>query len=213
MSFTFTSLKTSIGDFLNRDDLTAVIPTFIALAEADFNRRIRHFEMEKRASAEIDTQYSAKPSDWLETIRFQVMGDGTYPIELASNAQLMEMRRNVNDVAGRPAYYAFVDGQFEVFPTPDVAYTSELIYYAKIDALSDSTATNWLLDGNPDLYLYGALTHSAPYLGEDQRIQVWSALAERALNEITNSSHAAKYNGTGLRLRHRGMAPANRRSA
>ena len=30
----FTELKSSIADFLNRDDLTSVIPTFIALAEA-----------------------------------------------------------------------------------------------------------------------------------------------------------------------------------
>ena len=36
----FTDLKSSIADFLNRDDLTAVIPTFIKLAEADMNRKL-----------------------------------------------------------------------------------------------------------------------------------------------------------------------------
>ena len=35
---TFDELKTSIGDWLNRDDLTAVITDFITLAEAQFNR-------------------------------------------------------------------------------------------------------------------------------------------------------------------------------
>ena len=35
MSLTnFTELKTEIANFLNRDDLTNVIPTFIRLAEA-----------------------------------------------------------------------------------------------------------------------------------------------------------------------------------
>ena len=29
----YTELKSNIADFLNREDLTAVIPTFIALAE------------------------------------------------------------------------------------------------------------------------------------------------------------------------------------
>ena len=211
MAFTYTSLKSSIADFLNRDDLTSVIPTWIELAEADFNRRIRHYEMEGRASAEIDTQYSARPSDWLETIRFQIIDGGTFPIELASNAQIMEMRRNVSNVAGRPAYYAFVDGQFEVFPTPNQAYTSELIYYGKIPSLSGSLATNWLLGAHPDAYLYASLTHSAPYLQEDARLQTWSALAERAVNEIVETSKAAKYNGTGLRLRHRGLATASTR--
>jgi len=213
MSFTFSSLKTSIADFLNRDDLTAVIPTFITLAEADFNRRIRHYEMEKRAVAPITTKYSEAPENYLESVRLQIIDGGTFPVELASNAQLMEMRRNVSDTAGRPAYYSFIDGNFEMFPTPDQTYQTEMIFYEKIPALSDTATSNWILASHPDLYLYSSLTHSAPYLGDDARIQVWSALAERALNEITNASHAAKYNGTGLRLRHRGMAPANRRSA
>ena len=41
----FTELKSSIADFLNRDDLTAVIPTFIKLAEADMNRKLRHLSL------------------------------------------------------------------------------------------------------------------------------------------------------------------------
>ncbi len=38
----YTGLKTSIADFLNRDDLTSVIPDFVALAEAQINRDVRH---------------------------------------------------------------------------------------------------------------------------------------------------------------------------
>jgi len=211
MAFTFSTLKTAIADFLNRDDLTAIIPTWIELSEADYNRRIRHYKMEKRATAEIDTQYSATPADWMETVRFQIVDGATFPLELASNSAMMDMRRNVANATGRPSHYVFVDGQFEVFPTPSQAFTTELIYYSKLEALSASNASNWLLASHPDLYLYGALTHSAPFLGEDARLQVWSALAERALNEITNEDKAAKYNGTGLRLRHRGLAPAVRR--
>ena len=62
---TYTELKTAVADFLNRDDLTSVAPTFISLAETDMQRRIRHWRMEKRSTAEIDTQYSAIPADFL----------------------------------------------------------------------------------------------------------------------------------------------------
>ena len=48
----YTGLKTSIADFLNRDDLTAVIPDFIALAESQINRDIRHWKMEARTSGQ-----------------------------------------------------------------------------------------------------------------------------------------------------------------
>ena len=39
---TYTELKASIADFLNRDDLTTVIPDFITLAESQINRDVRH---------------------------------------------------------------------------------------------------------------------------------------------------------------------------
>ena len=47
---TYTGLKASIADFLNRDDLTSVIPDFVALAEAQINRDIRHWKMEAISS-------------------------------------------------------------------------------------------------------------------------------------------------------------------
>ena len=45
---TYDELKTSVADFLNRDDLTSVIPDFITMAEADLNRNVRHWRMEGR---------------------------------------------------------------------------------------------------------------------------------------------------------------------
>ena len=38
---TYDELKASIADFLNRDDLTSVIPDFIKLAETGMNREVR----------------------------------------------------------------------------------------------------------------------------------------------------------------------------
>jgi len=59
---TYDELKASVADFLNRDDLTNVIPDFIKLSETVMNREIRHYEMEKRATAQLDTQYTAIPT-------------------------------------------------------------------------------------------------------------------------------------------------------
>ena len=61
----YTELKASIADFLNRDDLTAVIPDFITLAESGMNREVRHWRMETRKTAVLDTQYTALPTDFL----------------------------------------------------------------------------------------------------------------------------------------------------
>jgi hypothetical protein len=64
---TYTELKASVADWLNRTDLTSVVPDFIALAEAQIERTLRTRQMIVRATASIDTEYSAVPADFLET--------------------------------------------------------------------------------------------------------------------------------------------------
>jgi hypothetical protein len=199
---TYSELKTAIADFLNRDDLTSAIPNFIALAEADFNRKIRHWRMEGRSTATIQSQYSAIPQDWLETIRFNIAtANGTQRLKLASHADMAERRLLDNDTTGTPEKYAMVGDEFELYPTPDGSYTADLLYYKKTDALSDSNTTNWVLTNHPDAYLYTALVHSAPYLNEDQRATTWAALSQSAVDSINQESKSAKYSGTGLRMK------------
>lgn len=198
---TYATLKTAIADFLNRDDLTSVIPTFIALAEADMQRKLRHWRMETRATAQLDTQFSAIPSDWVETIRFYLTTGETSRLELISQAEMIDRKQADGNVTGRPYYYAMTGSQFELYPVPDGTYASELLYFAKIPALSDSATTNWLLTNAPDAYLYGALIHSAPYLKDDARVQVWAALYQSAIDNLNTSSNDARHSGTGLRMK------------
>lgn len=197
---TYAELKSAIADFLNRDDLTSVIPTFISTAEAQMQREVRHYKMMQRSTADIDSRYSALPGNWLETIRFHVTGDRSYRIENTSMDDILQLRM-ANPTAGRPTHYAHIGETLEVYPTPDQAYTSELLYYEKIPALSDSNTTNWLLQDAPDAYLYGALLHSAPYLQEDSRMQVWGTIYVEAIKSVNGQSEKARYGSAGLRAR------------
>jgi len=198
---TYAELKTNIADFLNRDDLASVSSTFVSLAEADLNRQIRHWRQEKRSTASIDTQYSAIPADMLEIIRFYITSGDTRPLELISQSQMLDRKfRNLN-TSGQPAYYAVTAGELEVYPVPDGIYTSELYYFGKTDALSDSNTSNWILEHYPDAYLYGSLIHSAPYLKDDARIQVWAALYQSAIDSINQASEKAKFGGSGRRMK------------
>lgn len=197
---TYSELKTSVADFLNRDDLTAVIPDFISLAEAQMERELRHYKMEKRSTAEIDSRYSEFPADFLEPIRFHLEEQSTR-LELISLAEMLDLREDFNDAQGRPTSYALTGNSIEVYPTPDGTYNGELLYYASIAKLSDANTSNWILSSHPDAYLYGALLQSAPYLKDDARIQVWSMLYAGAISSINTQSKRAKSGGSGLRLK------------
>jgi hypothetical protein len=203
---TYAQLQTAITDFLNRDDLASVVPTFISLAEADMSRRVRHWRMEKRATASFDAQFSEVPPDWVETIKLSVSTDnGPQEVALVSHSDMANMRHRLNDQSGSPQFYSMSAGQFELLPTPSAATTATLLYVAELDALSGSNPSNWILDRFPDAYLYGALQHSAPYLSDDQRIAIWGALYQSTIDAINADSQSSKYSGTGLRMRVKGL--------
>ena len=198
---TFAELKSSIADFLNRDDLASVIPDFITLAEADMNRTVRHWRQEARTSQTIDAQYEDLPADFLEVVRYYVTSGDTNSLELISQGEMLERRERSLNTTGKPQYYAITAGQAEFYPTPDGSYTAELYYMQRIAALSDSNTSNWVLQYYPDAYLYGALVHSAPYLADDNRTVVWSSLYQNAINAINMESEKAKFGGSGRRMK------------
>ena len=68
----YSTLQSTIADYLNRQDLTAQIPTFIQLAEADMNTRLRCREMIVRATTTNDDEFVRLPLDFLESINLQL---------------------------------------------------------------------------------------------------------------------------------------------
>jgi hypothetical protein len=200
---TYAGLQTAIADFLNRDNLASAIPTFIALAEAQFNRKIRSWRQEERASATLDTQYSALPANFLQPIRLQLLDTENGEIAPVSTARMIQLRGDTNDETGRPRYYAITAQGLELFPTPNENYSASLVYYGTIPALSNSNTSNWLLANYPDVYLYGSLVHTAPYLSDDARIAIWAGLLAQTMAEIEQESEFAKYGGSGLVIRNR----------
>ena len=207
MSLTnFTGLKASIADFLNRDDLTSVIPDFVALAEAQINRDIRHWKMEARSSGQQTNldEYMQIPADWVETIRLHLTGSGTTVVNLVSRDAMADKRSANENTTGTPRMYTHADGQFQLYPTPSNDTDFELLYYQKIPSLITNT-DNWLLLEAPDVYLYGALLHSAPYLAEDARLAVWAQLYSAAIQRLNQTSEDAMFSGSGLTLKVRGL--------
>jgi hypothetical protein len=180
-----------VANWLDRTDLTSRVPEFIALAEAQMNRRLRVRQMVTRAEAALATEFVETPADMLEPIQLSLElseGDVRLIQYLAPERLLAEKAGGVT--SGEPEFYSIVGGSLQLLPMPAAAYTGELAYYAKIPALA-SSATNWLLSAYPDAYLYGALVQTAPYLVEDERVATWGAMFQAALNDIQTSNRVA----------------------
>ena len=191
-------LKTGIANFLNRDDLTSIIPTFIALIEAQIARDLRHWRQEVRVSTTVDERFENLPTDWLEGVHLSLADGST--VEYGSVAEISRQKLLSNNTAGQPRLYTLNSGQIEFFPAPDESYTLTMIYYARIPTMSGDTDANWLMTSYPDIYLYGSLLQSAPYLGEDERM-VWAQLYSAAVKNLGDDSKRARSSGGPLIMR------------
>lgn len=197
----YSALKSSLADWLNRDDLTSVIPDFISLAEAQLERRLPVQKMVKRATATIDTPFSALPSDFLSAKSLILTSTvPVRPLEMLSQDE-MDAKKVVYLNTGKPQYFALVGGQIEVLPQPDTGYTAELTYVATLAKLSDSNASNWVLERHPDVYLYGSLLQAAPYLRDDERVALWSPLYAQAIDDMILQNERAAFSQGRLSMK------------
>jgi len=198
---TYAELQTAIADFLNRDDLTSVIPTFIDLAESRIARDLRHRNQEKRAEAPLNERYEILPPDFLEMRRL-TLSDGTQ-VEPISSAEMADRRLAGDDIAGKPCFYYMTANEIEFYPTPDDTYTMTMLYYAKIDDLSDDINATWLLINHPDVYLYGSLINAAIYLFDEPKIQLWTQMYQQAVESLNIESKRSQFSGGALVMRKR----------
>tara|TARA_R110000744_G_scaffold289502_2_gene400389 strand:- start:559 stop:1167 length:609 start_codon:yes stop_codon:yes gene_type:complete len=191
---TYAGLQAAIGDFLNRQDLTAAIPTFIELAETRISRDLAHWKQEKRVETTFNERYEVIPNDFIEALSLQ-HADGGRIMTMAAT-EMHDRRGTADNQAGKPKSVRLTAGQFELYPTPDEAYPVSLLYRAKIPALTDTNTSNWLLLDAPDVLLYGALGHSAPYLKDDARLSIWAALYQSAVDALNAENKSARSIGT-----------------
>lgn len=189
---TYTELKAAVARWLRRDDLTADIPDFILMAEAQINRRLRVDPMVQVATAQIAAEYGTVPGDMISPIAYELTNAGGQPIyelQPVSQNRMVEIA-GCNLTAQQPRQYAIVGEQFRYTPVPDQAYTALFTYWKRLDALSDTNASNWLLARYPDAYLYGTLLQTAPFLKDDDRLGTWGALFKAVLDDIEDADRS-----------------------
>jgi hypothetical protein len=196
----YATLQSEIASWLNRDDLTAIIPTFIQFVESDVNSRLRHQKMVVRAQATSDQEFVQLPADWLEAINIHII-DGAQPLRFVT---LDEADRiNKQQIVTEPSFYSIMDDALEIIPAPADDIDIEMIYYGKVTALSDQNTSNWLLVKAPDLYLYGSLVHASPYLLDDQRVGLFANMYNSRLEALALESDKAVHSGGPLVARTR----------
>jgi hypothetical protein len=197
----YSALKTTIASYLGRSDLTAMIPTFILLAEARLQRELRTRQMLKSATATMTggDPTVGLPTDFLEMRDLYIQGNPRMPVTYLSPSAFTRDARA--DESGLPVYYTVLASEFLFAPKPDGNKTLEMLYYYKPEALSDSNPSNVFLANYPDLLLYGSLAQAEPYLMNDARLATWASLYANTLDLIETADENSEYSGIPLQMK------------
>ena len=195
----YSNLQTSIANFLARDDLTTEIVDFIALTEADFNRRLRIRAMENSSSFTIDSETETLPTGFLQVRSFILTSTSPDRALVLMSPFHQANTQGFNNV-GNPQAYSVEGTNFRFSPVPSSAVTARLSFYKAFDSISSTTTTNHILTTHPDVYLYGALYFASTFIrGMDpQTVAQFKGQYEAALQQVEMADEKDKYNGTPL---------------
>ena len=200
----YSELQTAVANWLDRDDLTARIPEFIALAEARFNRvlRLRSMEAKYTANTVASQRNLALPTGYIQMRNFQV---NTNPLTTLSyvTPEIYD-RLWGGSTSGTPKFYTILANEVSLGPIPASVQEVEMLFYKKFDNLSGSVATNWLITNAPDIYLYGSMLEAEPFIMNDERVPLWAAALERGVGDLQEQDNKDRHSGSALRVMNTG---------
>jgi len=198
MSFTYTTLKTAIQDYLESTESSFVtnLPTFITTAEERIFKNVQLDDFRKNQVGNLTASgtYLECPTDYLAPFSLAVIDSSSnYNYLLLKQVSFIRDFTPNASTTGLPKYYAeFDDNTFIVAPTPDSTYEVELHYYYRPASLTSTTGseTTWLSKNAPNAILYGSLVEACTYLKNYEAIPAYESKFQEALLGLKNLGEA-----------------------
>lgn len=190
---TYAELRAAVASWLNRGDVTAQIPDFIALCESDINTQfdIRSIESDQTLAPTVGSRFAPLPAGFREpqNLWLQWPSSGGRQALRLIPPELM----TISTVNSIPSAYG-IDGSNIAFNCP-ISSTGDYSLILRMMggvALSDSGPTNLILTNYPDVYLYGTLKAAAAFLRDSDGLAMWAALYASALNSAKAKENRVK---------------------
>ena len=192
MSFTLTTLTSSIQEWTQNDESTFVaeIPFFIKNAEERIFKVVDldYFRKNVTGTMTSGNKFLEKPSDYLSTFSLSYVDSSSQNVFLLQKDVnfIQEFTPNPS-TTGSPRFYSSFDvDTFIVAPTPDTSYAVELHYYYRPASLTTvDSETTWISTNAPESLLYACLVEAYTFMkGENDLIQLYTARFTEAMSRL-----------------------------
>ena len=199
------ALKAAVIAYANRDDLLALFPTFMEMAE---------HRIYAGAQAGTDSSFATPP------LRLSTMIKVVNPASTTLPDDFTEMKRvsaivggakmpldfipfevsGINETRiGRPSYFS-LNGNSIVY-SPMFTNDVEIVYYGKFTTPVADTDTNWLTINAAAVYLSALLIEVAVYTRDDGMFHQQTERYVSAMNGLQSQDDGNKHSGANLRVR------------
>ncbi len=202
---TYSELKDAVSNWTSRVDLAtgganvARVDEIIDNAEALLNRELRTTDQEtKSATFSITGEYVAVPADFLQVRSFYLNSSPIQTLTFLPNDLQTDISQGSTN---QPLHFSIVGGNFRFSPPPDATYSSTLVYYAKIPALSGSNTTNWLLTSHPDIYLAACRYYAYDFVQDYQAMGSQLEVTLNLIKSLQRSADRARWGGNSMATR------------
>ncbi len=206
----YTTLQAAIIDHAVRSGDTgfeASVPDFITGVEQIVHygfasgpeaiEPLRIADMETSATITMTSCSGTLPTDYLEWRSVSANTSPAKPLTPSSIEYGPEAYSS--STSGIADVFTITGTTIKTYPASSADLT--IYYYAKLDALSDSNASNWLLEKAPLVYLYGSLMLAAPYMMEDGRAASFGLLFKSAIQGLVSSDKRGRFARISGRVR------------
>lgn len=190
MASTYADLKTEIADFLERNDITSVIDTFIDLCEAEMQRKLKILAFETTSTVTVTAGSGTVPTGFSGARSVYWSGQPNRMLRYVPPHELDRLN------SGDPAYvnYYTITGT-TIKVADDQSGDLVMTYMASFTPLSGGATSNALLTNHPAAYLYGSLVHASVYLKDFEGAIAYRKLFDNELEQINRDNADKKYQG------------------
>ncbi|WP_370309298.1 phage adaptor protein [Sphingobium abikonense] len=188
---TYTDLVTKVADWLDRDDLTAQIPDFIALLESELRDKLRTTFQETLDIWTVEAGSYPLPDDVLAIRRLYPEGCPQATLKEVAADALPRFAR----ASGWTRVFAIEGRTIKFAPASSTPFNVEVNYWRRIPPLSASAPENWLLRRRADIYLWGTLHYAAAFIRDPEAMTACRQYLDAAIEQLQQASRKDAWSG------------------
>ena len=184
---TYDELVIAVSNYCENVFSTVDMDTFIRQAEQRIYNVAQPANQRKNVTGNLQAgnKYLACPPDFLSVFSLAIYptAGGAYEYLLDKDVNFIRQAYPNPATTGKPKHYAIFgpvindadELAFIVGPTPDVAYSAELHYYAAPESIVDAAdGRTWLGDNFDSVLLYGTMCEALTYMkGEVEMVKLY----------------------------------------